>query len=285
MAAAYRRSRSFRKLVKCFGSFSSQSTWSCLYWPPKTWVRGIDDLSGVGSLGLILLREGRSMGKQLWMLIGTLLLSALAGCGTDLQGASRSLGDVPMDKAFDVSKHVIWQYYSVETEDREKGKIICRPEFMQDRADRFLGPTPARDVATLRLTRRGQEVIANVQVQARAADDYLPARRETATPTAAFPTTCPPTTPPRARTSPGTSCSTITSARTPSSTTSSAPSKTSPPRNPRPRRRSCRAPHRVPQNRLDIESRQASRKPSQISLRGTRRSSRNIAGETCHATL
>jgi hypothetical protein len=105
------------------------------------------------------------MKVQTAFILAAIALGGLAGCSVDSQGAWRSLGDLPMDKAFDVSKHVIWQYYSVETEDREKGQILCRPEFMQDRGDRFLGPTPARDVATLRLTRRGQEVIANVQVR------------------------------------------------------------------------------------------------------------------------
>jgi hypothetical protein len=99
------------------------------------------------------------------LILAAIALGGLAGCSTDAQGAWRSLGDVPMDKAFEVSKHVMWQYYSVETEDREKSQILCRPEYMQDRGDRFLGPTPARDVATLRLTRRGQEVLANVQVR------------------------------------------------------------------------------------------------------------------------
>jgi hypothetical protein len=111
------------------------------------------------------LEKGMTMKARTILILAAIALGGLAGCSADSQGASRSLGDIPMDKAFEVSKHVIWQYYSVETEDREKGKIICRPEFMEDRGDRFLGPTPARDVATLRLTRRGQQVIANVQVR------------------------------------------------------------------------------------------------------------------------
>ncbi len=89
----------------------------------------------------------------------------MAGCDTQSPGASRSLGDVPMDKAFEVARRVIWQYYSVETEDREKGQIACRPEYMQDRSDRLLGSTAARDLAELRLSRRGQEVVAYVQVR------------------------------------------------------------------------------------------------------------------------
>ena len=105
------------------------------------------------------------MKTQTIIILAAVALGGLAGCSTDSQGAWRSLGAVPMDKAFDAARRVIWQYYSVETEDREKAQILCRPEFMEDRADRFLGPTPARDVATLRLTRRGQETLANVQVR------------------------------------------------------------------------------------------------------------------------
>ena len=99
------------------------------------------------------------------LILAAIALGGLAGCSTELPGAARSLGVVPMDKAFQAARRVIWQYYSVETEDREKGQIVCRPEFMEDRGDRFLGPTPARDMTTLRLTRRGQEVIAYVQVR------------------------------------------------------------------------------------------------------------------------
>jgi hypothetical protein len=87
------------------------------------------------------------------------------GCNGEPPGSSRSLGAVPMAGAFEASRAVISQFFSVESQDTEEGLILCRPEEMTDTNDRLLGGTPARNVARLQLRTRGKEVVAYVQVR------------------------------------------------------------------------------------------------------------------------
>ncbi len=92
------------------------------------------------------------------------LLCACAGCSTAPAGASRSLGSVPYDKAFEVARTVLTMYYTPQTADSQTGEIICYPEPIKGPPDRLLGNTPARELAKLTLVRQGNEVVAYAQV-------------------------------------------------------------------------------------------------------------------------
>lgn len=87
----------------------------------------------------------------------------LVGC-TEPIGRARSLGEVGYQPAFATAREVLAQYYSIESADPQTGVIRSRPKPVQARAERIVGKSDARQVATMRLRRDGREVIAHLAV-------------------------------------------------------------------------------------------------------------------------
>jgi hypothetical protein len=95
-----------------------------------------------------------------------LALSAvvLAGCQATEPGTTLSLGKVGYDKAFVAAEKVMSQYFSVAAADDAAGTVACRPKPAPAKAEGLLRAPPARHVATMRLRRSGEEVVAHVTV-------------------------------------------------------------------------------------------------------------------------
>lgn len=105
------------------------------------------------------------MKAGLGLISGVMLLLANIGCNMQPPGTSRSLGAVPMDKAFVVSRTVLSQYFAIASEEPAAGLLLSRPEEMMDKNDRLLGGTPARNLARLQLRKQGSEVVAYVEIR------------------------------------------------------------------------------------------------------------------------
>lgn len=94
------------------------------------------------------------------------LIGALAagGCQFD-RYRSQPLGEVGYARAFAAGKTVMSQYFSIASADPETGKIVSRPESVKARRDRLLGSSPARQVATLRIRQKGDDIFADLRVE------------------------------------------------------------------------------------------------------------------------
>ncbi|MFA6133814.1 MAG: hypothetical protein WC869_07360 [Phycisphaerae bacterium] len=83
------------------------------------------------------------------------------GCSADLsQYPGRSLGMVHYGDAVDVARQVMGQYYSVAEVDADAGVIKSMPK----RTEMALAGGPAREIATVYLRKRGDEVVVNCSV-------------------------------------------------------------------------------------------------------------------------
>ena len=87
----------------------------------------------------------------------------LGGCAQPI-GRARPLGEVSYEAAFATAREVMAQYFSIESADPQTGVIRSRPKPIRARADRLLGGSPARQVATMRLRRDGRQVVAHLAV-------------------------------------------------------------------------------------------------------------------------
>ena len=96
-----------------------------------------------------------------WM---ALLLCAAGGCTEGIAGRSRSLGDVDYVKAFAAGADVMRQHYRIESMNAESGVIKAEPKAVTAPGERLLGNSPAREVATLRLRREGNAVVAYASI-------------------------------------------------------------------------------------------------------------------------
>lgn len=107
---------------------------------------------------------------------GTVLAAFLAGAGGCNQmqsglapgaGTSRSLGDVSYEQAFAAGRQVMGQYFSVDPAETNvnTGMIHTRPRAVNAGNERLLGNSPARQVATMKISRSGGPVTAQVLVR------------------------------------------------------------------------------------------------------------------------
>jgi len=103
------------------------------------------------------------MNRLAMIALGGALIVA-GGCHSR-QYQSQSLGQVNYAQAFEQSKAVFSQYFSIESADAAKGKIVGRAKEVQAAPDRLLGSTPARQIAVMRVRRKGDTVVADVRVE------------------------------------------------------------------------------------------------------------------------
>lgn len=103
------------------------------------------------------------MARHGWLATMCVLAGCLVGCAQDM-GRSRTLGEVGYGTAFAAARDVMAQYYSIESSDASTGEIVGRPKRVELRGERLLGGSPARQVASFRLRRDGDQVVAHLAV-------------------------------------------------------------------------------------------------------------------------
>ena len=99
-------------------------------------------------------------------LLGSALLAAVvsvAGCQVE-QFRSQPLGKANYAEAFAVGKAVLAEHFSIASSDAATGRIVSRPSSVAAPADRLLGSSPARQIATMQIRRKGDEVYAELRV-------------------------------------------------------------------------------------------------------------------------
>ena len=107
---------------------------------------------------------------------------SLLGCSPSLSGTSRTLGAVNYETAYAASRRVMSQYFSVLPGGPETGVLQSRPAQAKAGPSGTMGlsSTDRRKVATLRLSRQGEIVIANlhVEVQGQRKDSFRQLRHD-----------------------------------------------------------------------------------------------------------
>lgn len=98
-----------------------------------------------------------------WMIVGVVAAVA-AGCGEPTPGTSRNLGAVPYELAFVSAQDVVSQRYSVIEADPATGVITTRPRPVGTESGVLGGSADAREVATLRMRREDENVVAHLSV-------------------------------------------------------------------------------------------------------------------------
>jgi len=94
-----------------------------------------------------------------------LLVGALAAGGCQVQRySSQPLGDVSYAEAFRAGRAVFGKHFPIESADAGSGRIVGRPKSVEGGKDRLVAITPARQVATMRIRRKGDQVFADVRV-------------------------------------------------------------------------------------------------------------------------
>lgn len=92
------------------------------------------------------------------------LTGLLAGCNLPTPGRTRVLGNVPYASAFATARETMAQYFSIESADPDTGQIVSRPKPVKARAERLLGGSPARHVATMHIRRKDGVILAQLSV-------------------------------------------------------------------------------------------------------------------------
>ncbi|MFP4356315.1 MAG: hypothetical protein ACLFUJ_14450 [Phycisphaerae bacterium] len=115
--------------------------------------------------------------------VGLLAAQALwlAGCGNEMQGTSRQLGDVPLPMAFAASRDVLSDYFSIASAQPDTGLIRCRPKPIDSPSERLLsGARPARHVCTMQLRQEGQTVVGtlSIAIQRQGSEAYQAVRMQ-----------------------------------------------------------------------------------------------------------
>jgi hypothetical protein len=88
----------------------------------------------------------------------------LVGCEVAAPGTTRALGSVDYSQALAKARTVMSQYFSVESADPDSGMIVARPRNLGDEPARVLGAASARQVATMQVQKRGDQVVARACV-------------------------------------------------------------------------------------------------------------------------
>jgi len=107
------------------------------------------------------------MPRCVWIVTAAIAAGSLFGCSPSLPGTGRTLGAVNYETAFAAGRRVMSQYFSVLPGGAESGLLQTRP--MSAKAGPAggigLGSADRRKVATLRLSRRGEVVMAHLSIQ------------------------------------------------------------------------------------------------------------------------
>ena len=101
-----------------------------------------------------------------------LALGLLVGCdAAQSPGTTRMLGSVNYDKAFQTARQVMGRHFDIRSAEPVTGVITTLPESGTDRPAGVLGLTTSevRRLATLRLTRSGNQVAAGLAIQVQTA--------------------------------------------------------------------------------------------------------------------
>jgi len=99
------------------------------------------------------------------------------GCGGSLPAASRNLGAVDSSSAFAAARDVMSQYFTLDQEDPDLGRITTQPKLLQQRPDKLLTTSGrARQKAALRLVREGKDLVAYLTITVER-QESAPARR------------------------------------------------------------------------------------------------------------
>jgi len=104
--------------------------------------------------------------KLLACTLGVALAAGAVGCGEAVPGRSRSLGEVDLALAYATARELLAteHNFSIEPGRRGEGIVRTRPKPISAERDRLVGSSPARQVATIRLRRDGEEVVAHASV-------------------------------------------------------------------------------------------------------------------------
>jgi hypothetical protein len=103
-----------------------------------------------------------------------------AGCGEQMQGTSRPLGDVEYPLAFEASRDVLSDYFSIAEADAATGTIRCRPRPIEEPSDRLLsGSQAARHLCRMQLRKQdgGVHGTLSIAIQRQGSEAYLSRRR------------------------------------------------------------------------------------------------------------
>jgi len=96
--------------------------------------------------------------------LAALAILAAGGCAQRTPGTARSLGIVDYDAAFTAGQQVMSQYFRLVQADRQAGVISAEPQPIDAGAERLLGASPARRVASLRLRPEDGRIVAQATV-------------------------------------------------------------------------------------------------------------------------
>jgi hypothetical protein len=80
-------------------------------------------------------------------------------------GSTRTFNYGNYNDAFMTARDIMSQRFIVVMADQDEGVIKCAPQPVDDSQDRLLGTTPTRQVASMRLKRRGGQLVAVCTVE------------------------------------------------------------------------------------------------------------------------
>ena len=115
-------------------------------------------------------------------LLTTLMLLAIAGCVDDPSaqqandpaldflfgtagGSTRTFNYGNYGDAFLAAREVMGKQFIIVEADQDDGIIKCAPQPLENAQDRLSGPTPTRQVASMRLQPRGGQIVAICTVE------------------------------------------------------------------------------------------------------------------------
>lgn len=104
------------------------------------------------------------MTRNYVLVIPVAALICLCGCSVAVPGTTRTLGQVEYASAFATAHEVVKQYFPVASADPATGIIQSRPKPVHAQGERLLGSSPARKVATVRISRKNGRVVAHASV-------------------------------------------------------------------------------------------------------------------------
>ena len=114
------------------------------------------------------------MKTQTQLLMVAVAMACLVGCEGSMEpavGTSRHLGAVSYDQAFNIARQVMGTYYQIDQTDPARGVITSRPKAVKTQSERLvtrmagMPGSPARQIATLEIRRRGDLIHARAVVE------------------------------------------------------------------------------------------------------------------------
>jgi hypothetical protein len=104
------------------------------------------------------------MKRHAFVLLALLGAGLPGGCGDLAPGTTRELGDAEFDFAFAEAREVMSQYFELASVDPDAGEIRSAPAQAEAGPERLLGRSNARQVATMRVYRKGGQIVAQASV-------------------------------------------------------------------------------------------------------------------------